>query len=137
MKKREVRRRVNIAFGVVGAAVLALSQLFAGAHAQPVVVDDEFPNPELRDGVYTDTPSGGPVRSVVMTVEGGRIVDVTADYNDVNRKSHAINTTTISTLRNELLTNQSADGLDLISGATATSTQFIGSLQDLINQARG
>lgn len=62
---------------------------------------------------------------------------MTADYNDANRKSHSINTTTVAALRNELLTEQSADGLDLITGATATSTQFIGSLQDLINEARG
>jgi len=136
MKKREIRRQVNTVFGLLGAGVLAASQLFAGAHARPVEVDDEFPNPGLRDGEYTSVPDGGPIRSVVMTVSGGRIVEVAADYNDANRKSNAINTAAVATLRNELLTDQSADNLDLISGATATSTQFIGSLQDLINQAR-
>lgn len=135
MKKREIRRQVNIWFGALGAMVLAASQFFAGAHARPVEVTEEFPNPGLTDGEYT-AEVAGPVRAVTMTVRGGRIVDIDADYNDHNRKSHAINTSTVAALRNEVLTAQSADHLDLITGATATSQAFIGSLQDLVNQAR-
>lgn len=136
MKKREIQRRVNIAFGILGAGVLAASQLGAMAQSRPLVVDDTFPNPELHDGEYTAQHPEGPISAMTMTVSGGRIVDIAADYNDHNRKSHSLNTATVETLSRAALTKQSYENLDLVSGATATSQQFIGSLQDLINQAR-
>lgn len=132
-----LKKAVHAGFAVVGGGVLVLTHLAAGQPAGAIEVGDGHPNPGLTDGEFTvRRPEGGPVRAVTINVAGGRIADITADYNDHNRKSHSLNTTAVLRLRAEAIAEQSADDLDFVTGATVTSEQFIGSLQEAIDLAR-
>ncbi|WP_345802690.1 FMN-binding protein [Microbacterium sp. AZCO] len=91
----------------------------------------------LTDGQYTGSSAAtryGPVQ-VQVTVSGGKItaVDVPT-YPDGNGVDQRINSSAIPQLVSETLTAQSAQ-LDMISGATFTSTGYIQSLQSALDQA--
>lgn len=92
---------------------------------------------ELNDGTYTGavvSTAKGDVQ-VSMTVAGGRITEVTAvKYPNDNPRSQSISGAAVATLSSEAVDAQSAD-IQMVSGATETSTGFIGSLQDALNQA--
>lgn len=136
--RNDRKKYVNAAFGLLGAGALGISY-YAASHSgfQNEVFDDSHPNPGLNDGTYVVENPSGPVRSLTLTVNGGRIVNVDVSYNDHNRTSHQLNTAAVTQLRAEVLDEQSADDLDLVTGATATSAQFVTSLQAAIDRARG
>ena len=76
----------------------------------------------------------GPVQ-VELTVEGGEItaVDV-VQYPQGNHEDLEINSYAIPVLVQETLDQQSAD-IDMVSGATVTSTGYVQSLQSALDQA--
>ncbi|MFS4105944.1 FMN-binding protein [Streptomyces sp. PD-S100-1] len=78
----------------------------------------------------------GPVQ-VRITLEGGRITDVTAVvYPTENPRDQEINSYAIPELRREALAAQSAD-IDSVSGATYTSDGYRRSLQSALDSATG
>lgn len=78
----------------------------------------------------------GPVQ-VAVTVEGGQITDVTAlQLPSRDRHSSSISQAVEPMLREEALQAQSAN-IDLISGATYTSTGYARSLQSALDQLNG
>lgn len=76
----------------------------------------------------------GPVQ-VQLTVSGGRItaVDV-VDYPSGNHKDQEINADAIPTLVEETIAAQNAN-IDMVSGATVTSTGYVESLQSALDRA--
>ena len=78
----------------------------------------------------------GPVQ-VAVTVKGGQITDVTAlQLPSTDRHSLSISQAVEPMLREEALQAQSAN-IDLISGATYTSTGYARSLQSALDQLNG
>ncbi|MCF3129919.1 FMN-binding protein [Streptomyces olivochromogenes] len=76
----------------------------------------------------------GPVR-VRVTIADGRLTDVTAvDYPRDNPRDQEINGYALPALRREALSAQSAD-IDVVSGATYTSTGYRQSLQSALDSA--
>ncbi len=134
---KNFKKAVHGGFAVVGGGVLVLTHLAATQPALAGPHTEGDPHPGLTDGTFSLETGGGPLRAVTMTVTDGRISSIEADYNTHNRKSDALNTAAIVRLRSEVYAEQSADDLDLVTGATVTSQQFVDSMQDLINQARG
>ncbi|MHC1557885.1 FMN-binding protein [Actinomycetospora sp. C-140] len=94
--------------------------------------------PATTAGTFTGTVADtrwGPVQTRI-TVAGGRItaVDV-VQYPDGNGKDREINADAIPQLVDETVQAQSAD-IDMVSGATVTSTGYLDSLQSALDQAR-
>ena len=91
----------------------------------------------LTDGTYTGAAVGtryGNVQ-VKVTISGGKITAVDAiDYPNNDRRDQMINSQAIPQLTSEAIAAQSAN-IDMISGATYTSTGYISSLQDALDQA--
>ena len=90
-----------------------------------------------KDGTYTGTAET--VRfgttQVKVTVSGGRITEVeTVQENQADPRSYQISEGAIPTLRQEVLSQQTA-AVDTVSGATWTSTQYEASLQSALDQA--
>jgi uncharacterized protein with FMN-binding domain len=77
----------------------------------------------------------GPVE-VQITVQGGKIVDVTALELPSGRRSGQISQAAEPLLRDEALQAQSAT-IDIVSGATYTSEAYAQSLQAALDQAHG
>ncbi|MGV9907403.1 FMN-binding protein [Streptomyces sp. NPDC003388] len=78
----------------------------------------------------------GPVQ-VRVTIRSGRLTDVTAvTYPTENPRDQEINSYAIPQLRREALAAQSAD-IDMVSGATYTSTGYKQSLQSALDSAGG
>ncbi|MFE5405044.1 FMN-binding protein [Streptomyces sp. NPDC056580] len=78
----------------------------------------------------------GPVR-VRVTIQSGKLTDVTAvTYPTENPRDQEINGYAIPQLRREALAAQSAD-IDMVSGATYTSTGYKQSLQSALDSAGG
>lgn len=76
----------------------------------------------------------GPVQ-VQITVANGTITDVTVlQAPDSNGKDRQINAEALPILKRATLTAQSAD-IDMVSGATVTSTGYVQSLQSALDQA--
>ena len=92
----------------------------------------------LKDGTYTGavvSTAKGDVQ-VSVTVSGGKITKVSAvKYPNDNPRSQSISGAAVETLSTEAVDAQSAN-IQMVSGATETSTGFIGSLQDALNQAQ-
>jgi uncharacterized protein with FMN-binding domain len=97
--------------------------------------------PATTTSTYTGTVTGvaadtrwGPVQ-VRATLAGGRItaVDV-VEYPTENGKDREINAEAVPELVQETLEAQSAD-IDMISGATVTSSGYLQSLQSALDQA--
>ncbi|MFD6446977.1 FMN-binding protein [Promicromonospora sp. NPDC060204] len=93
----------------------------------------------LQDGTYqgsTVSTRWGPVQ-VQITVAGGRVTDAQAlQQPSGNGTDEQINGYAIPVLDGEVLDAQSAQ-IDMVSGATVTSTGYLGSLQSAIDQAQG
>ncbi|MEW2270631.1 FMN-binding protein [Streptomyces griseofuscus] len=78
----------------------------------------------------------GPVQ-VRVTVKGGRLTEVTAiQYPTENPRDQEINSYALPQLRREALAAQSAR-IDMVSGATYTSTGYQQSLQSALDQVHG
>ncbi|MEJ1090260.1 FMN-binding protein [Microbacterium istanbulense] len=92
----------------------------------------------LQDGTFTGSAVNtryGPVQ-VQLTVSGGQISDVqVVEYPNSNRRDQEINQRAIPQLVSETLQSQSAQ-VDMVSGATYTSTGYAGSLQSALDQAQ-
>ncbi|PLS29576.1 FMN-binding protein [Bifidobacterium parmae] len=92
----------------------------------------------FEDGTYTGAvvaTSKGDVQ-VQVTVSGGKVTQVVAvKYPNDNPRSLGIAQKAIPQLSDEAVQAQSAD-IQMVSGATETSTGFIGSLQDALDQAK-
>ncbi|MDU0365589.1 FMN-binding protein [Microbacterium sp. KSW4-17] len=92
----------------------------------------------LRDGTYTGSSANtryGPVQ-VQITVSGGSITDVQVpEYPSSNGRDQQINSRALPTLMQETIQAQSAQ-VDMVSGATYTSTGYRTSLQSALDQAR-
>ncbi len=92
----------------------------------------------LRDGTYTGAAANtryGPVQ-VQITVSGGSITDVQVpEYPSSNGRDQQINSRALPTLMDETMQAQSAQ-VDMVSGATYTSTGYRTSLQSALDQAR-
>jgi uncharacterized protein with FMN-binding domain len=72
---------------------------------------------------------------VAITVANGKITNVTVpQYPHGNRRDQQINTRALPTLTSETLSAHSAD-IDMVSGATVTSTGYVQSLQSALDQA--
>jgi uncharacterized protein with FMN-binding domain len=72
---------------------------------------------------------------VAITVSGGRITDVTVpEYPNGNGRDQEINAYALPVLVKETLSAQSAD-IDMVSGATVTSTGYVQSLQSALDEA--
>jgi uncharacterized protein with FMN-binding domain len=91
----------------------------------------------LADGTYTGASVStrfGPVQ-VQITVSGGIIVSADAvDYPTQNGRDRQINQIAVPRLVSETLDAQSAN-IDMISGATYTSTGYVQSLQSALDEA--
>ncbi|MEV5801350.1 FMN-binding protein [Streptomyces collinus] len=78
----------------------------------------------------------GPVQ-VRVTIKSGRLTEVTAvQYPQDNPRDQEINSYALPRLRREALAAQSAD-IDMVSGATYTSTGYQQSLQSALDSATG
>lgn len=98
----------------------------------------QTPSSGLRDGTYTGAAANtryGPVQ-VQITVSGGSITDVQVpEYPSSNGRDQQINSRALPTLKDETIQAQSAQ-VDMVSGATYTSTGYRTSLQSALDQAR-
>jgi uncharacterized protein with FMN-binding domain len=76
----------------------------------------------------------GPVQ-VQLTVSGGKVTDVSVvQYPSGNPRDTEINSQALPILIQETLSSQSAQ-IDMVSGATVTSTGYLQSLQSALDQA--
>jgi uncharacterized protein with FMN-binding domain len=102
----------------------------AAASSQP-------PSPPQKAGTITGDPADtkfGPVQ-VEITVDTGTITGVSVvDYPSRNGKDQRINARALPVLVQETLDLQSS-GIDMVSGATATSKGYIASLQSALDRA--
>ncbi|OIK28881.1 FMN-binding protein [Streptomyces malaysiense] len=164
-KNRPLRRVVLASATTVSAVVLLLSlkphtspSLALGASAQaprggasapassgasPAPGDSSAPGGAPATGGAAKTATGetvqtrwGPVQ-VRVTVKGGRLTEVTAlQYPTENPRDQEINSYALPQLRREALAAQSAQ-IDMVSGATYTSTGYRQSLQSALDQVHG
>lgn len=122
---------------VAGSETSASSSPSASARTENGKTSDSTKTSGYADGTYTGAAVGtryGAVQ-VKMTVTGGTITAVTAvQYPNSNPHDQAINSRAIPVLAREAMSAQSAN-IDMVSGATYTSTGYLGSLQDAIDQA--
>jgi len=142
MLNNPYRKAVNIGGAALGLATLVATGVAANRVGPSQVDLAAAPNPGLHDGVYrvetecADAPFC-PIRTMAIDVAGGQIVSVDVAYHNQNRQSHARNTSAVQSLTTAAIERQSADGLDMVSGATVTSQMFTESLQAAIALARG
>lgn len=91
----------------------------------------------VKDGVYTGPAESNPYGQVQVrvTVSGGRVTAVNApQYPSGNGRSQQISSVALPQLAAEALKAQSAR-IDMVSGATYTSTGYQQSLQQALDQA--
>jgi len=141
MLNNPYRKAVNIGGSVVGLATLIATGVAASQTDRARVDLNAAPNYGLHDGqfrVETECIDAQfcPIRTLGIDVRSGQIANIDVGYHDVNRQSHARNSRTVNILTDDALRAQSADNLDLITGATVTSLMFQNSLQQAINMAR-
>ncbi|MES4891557.1 FMN-binding protein [Streptomyces sp. NPDC096012] len=155
-KNRPLRRIVLAGAATVSGMVLLLS---LKPHTSPLLATTDVGSPTASSnsappsgsGRPSGAPSGtrtgsrtatgdtvetrwGPVR-VRVTVKDGRLTDVTAvDYPQDNPRDQEINSYALPQLRREALAAQSAH-IDMVSGATYTSTGYRQSLQSALDSA--
>ncbi|MGW5326025.1 FMN-binding protein [Streptomyces sp. NPDC004014] len=151
-KNRPFRRIVLASAATVSGMVLLLSlkphaapALAAGTPAPAPTSSGSGASPGATKAPATGTRTvtgdtvqtrWGPVR-VRVTIQSGRLTDVTAvTYPTENPRDQEINSYAIPQLRREALAAQSAD-IDMVSGATYTSTGYKQSLQSALDSAGG
>ncbi|WP_190973638.1 FMN-binding protein [Bifidobacterium callitrichos] len=91
---------------------------------------------ELQDGTYTSVASPNAYGEIQLqvTVKGGKITDITTVKMPTHGRSQSVNAQAIPELTDRAISAQSAE-IQFVSGATETSTAFVNSLQDAINQS--
>ncbi|AOR35366.1 FMN-binding protein [Streptomyces fodineus] len=149
-KNRPLRRIVPAGAATVSAMVLLLS-LKPHTSPTPATADTKSPSVSSSSapsggatsgpGTVGRTVTGDTVRTrwgpvqVRVTVKSGRLTDVTAvQYPRDNPRDQEINGYALPQLRREALAAQSAD-IDMVSGATYTSTGYQRSLQSALDSA--
>ncbi|MEU8969907.1 FMN-binding protein [Streptomyces monashensis] len=152
-KNRPLRRIVLAGAATVSGMVLLLSlkphtsPTLATADAKsPAVSSSSAPSPSSSGApsgksTGTRTVTGetvqtrwGPVQ-VRVTIKSGRITDVTAvQYPQDNPRDQEINSYALPQLRREAMAAQSAQ-IDMVSGASYTSTGYQQSLQSALDSA--
>lgn len=90
----------------------------------------------LQDGTYTSVASPNAYGKIQLevTVEGGAITTITTLQAPTAGRSASVNAQALPELTDRAISAQSAD-IQFVSGATETSTAFVNSLQDAINQS--
>ncbi|KOV65836.1 FMN-binding protein [Streptomyces sp. MMG1121] len=139
-KNRPLRRIVLASAATVSGMVLLLS---LKPHTSPTLTTATSNSTVTQgsSGKGSKTVTGdtvqtrwGPVQ-VRVTIESGRITDVTAvQYPQDNPRDQEINSYALPQLRRETLSAQSAQ-IDMVSGATYTSTGYRQSLQSALDSA--
>lgn len=91
---------------------------------------------ELQDGTYTSVASPNAYGEIQLqvTVKGGKITDIATVKMPTHGRSQSVNAQAIPELTDRAISAQSAE-IQFVSGATETSTAFVNSLQDAINQS--
>ncbi|MER6330323.1 FMN-binding protein [Streptomyces sp. NPDC001034] len=144
-KNRPLRRIVLASAATASAMVLLLS--LKPHTSSGLVAGASTPTPQgsasapASPGGAAKTVTGqteqtrwGPVQ-VRVTIKDGRLTDVTAvQYPQDNPRDQEINSYALPQLRREALAAQSA-GIDMVSGATYTSTGYRQSLQSALDAA--
>ena len=101
----------------------------------PIPEPTEEPENRYRDGNYTGSGSGnygaGSV-TVTVTISGGQIVEATCSSID----DEGYFDDAWDSIYGQVLGNQSADGLDTVSGATFSSQGIIQAFQNALSQAQ-
>ncbi|TPF93499.1 FMN-binding protein [Bifidobacterium sp. UTBIF-78] len=94
-------------------------------------------NSTLKDGTYTSVASPNAYGEIQLQVkvEGGKITTITTVKAPTHGRSQSVNAQAIPELTDRAISAQSSD-IQFVSGATETSTAFVNSLQDAINQAQ-
>ena len=148
-KNRPLRRIVLASAATVSGMVLLLS-LKPHTSPTPATADAKSPaasSSSSPSGAKSGSRTGsrtvtgdtvqtrwGPVQ-VRVTIKSGRLTDVTAvQYPQDNPRDQEINSYALPRLRREALAAQSA-GIDMVSGATYTSTGYQRSLQSALDSA--
>ena len=91
-------------------------------------------NGGYQDGTYTGIGDGfNGITTVVITVENGKIVSAVYETKDDEEEFYMA----WSSIYAQILGNQSADGIDTVSGATFSSEGLIEAFQDALKQAKG
>lgn len=90
----------------------------------------------LKDGTYTSVASPNAYGEIQLqvTVADGKITTITTLQAPNHGRSQSVNAQALPELTNRAIAAQSAD-IQFVSGATETSTAFVNSLQDAINQS--
>ncbi|TPF92617.1 hypothetical protein BW14_08155 [Bifidobacterium sp. UTBIF-68] len=90
----------------------------------------------LKDGTYTSVASPNAYGEIQLqvTVAGGKITTITTVKAPTHGRSQSVNAQALPMLTERAISAQSAD-IQFVSGATETSTAFVNSLQDAINQS--
>ncbi|MFF9768253.1 FMN-binding protein [Streptomyces sp. NPDC014636] len=149
-KNRPLRRIVLASAATVSGLVLLLSMK---PHTSPALATADSKSPTVSSSSATSGgPSSGPQTGsrtitgdtvqtrwgpvqVRVEITDGRLTEVTAvDYPRDNPRDQEINSYAIPQLRREALAAQSAD-IDMVSGATYTSTGYQQSLQSALDSA--
>lgn len=91
----------------------------------------------LKDGTYTSVASPNAYGEIQLQVkvEDGKITTITTVKAPTHGRSQSVNAQAIPELTDRAISAQSSD-IQFVSGATETSTAFVNSLQDAINQAQ-
>lgn len=150
-KNRPLRRVVLASAATVSTMVLLLS---LKPHTSPGLASADTDSPTVSSSPaapngsaavpgksVSKTVTGGTVQTrwgpvqVRATIESGKLTDVTAlRYPQDNPRDQEINSYALPQLRREALAAQSAD-IDMVSGATYTSTGYKQSLQSALDSA--
>ncbi|AKJ14295.1 FMN-binding protein [Streptomyces incarnatus] len=157
LKKSRPLRRVVLASAATVSGMVLLLSLKPHTSPVPATADAKSPSvssssaPSSGSGSSSGSSSGtktvskavtgdtvqtrwGPVQ-VRVTILSGRLTDVTAvQYPSDNPRDQEINSYAMPQLRREALAAQSAD-IDMVSGATYTSTGYKQSLQSALDSA--
>ncbi|WP_373216386.1 FMN-binding protein [Ruminococcus sp. 5_1_39BFAA] len=104
---------------------------------EPTVVPEPTVTPEpagiYRDGVYTGSDYGfNDLVTVTVTISGGQIVALTQSNND----SREFFDPAWNMISAQILSIQSADGIDTVSGATYSSEGILNAVQSALAQAK-
>ena len=100
---------------------------------EPTEVPEPTPAGLYRDGTYEAAAFGyGGKTRLTVTISGGQIVSITQTNNDTPEFFDPA----WETIYAQIMANQSADGIDTVSGATFSSEGIIGAAQKALNQAK-
>ena len=100
---------------------------------EPTEAPEPTPAGLYRDGTYEAAAFGyGGKTRLTVTISGGQIVSITQTNNDTPEFFDPA----WETIYAQIMTNQSADGIDTVSGATFSSEGIIGAAQKALNQAK-